>query len=186
MPANPSVIAPILPIDRLILLFSSGFGSNQPGGFGQQPGFGTGGANPYANPPGVGAPPPRKSNAWIWILGIVGLLGIGMVVCCGGLTWWGFSQGMTLVADMATQEVANDPTIQEHIGEITKKSVNLIRTGEEGNKRGKGENVLVIDIEGNEGKKGELIVQQSKQPQPGNMFSKIDLRLPDGQEFSIK
>jgi hypothetical protein len=35
---------------------------------------------------------------------------------------------------MATQEVANDPTIQEHIGEITKKSVNLIRTGEEGNK----------------------------------------------------
>ena len=84
VPAYPRAIAATLPHSTLWTWFSSGFGPGQSGGFGQQPGFGAGGGvNPYANPPGVGAPPPKKSNAWIWILGIIGVGGLALVICCG-------------------------------------------------------------------------------------------------------
>ena len=138
------------------------------------------------DPPGVGAPPPRKSNAWIWILGIVGLLGIGMVVCCGVGGYFAFNAGMGVVTNELKNEVAGDPNIQQHLGEIENLSVDIIASGQEAEKRGRGAQVLVFNAEGSEGKEAKIIAEQSKQPQPGNMFSKIDLRLPSGEEISIK
>jgi hypothetical protein len=186
VPAFSRTIAAMLPCDCLLTLFSSGFGPGQSGGFGQQPGFGAGGGvNPYSNPPGVGAPPPKKSNTWIWILGIVGVLGLGMVICCGVGGYFVYSAGVNMMAEMVKQEVADDPQVQEHIGEISSMPLNLIKSTEETEKRGTGDNILVFEAKGTKGN-GEFIVHQPKQPQPGEVFKKIDLRLPGGEEISIR
>jgi len=180
-----AIALPASPLDRLVVLFSSGFGG-QGGGFGQQPGFGTGGgANPYANPPGVGTPPPRKSNAWIWILGIVGVLGLAMVVCCGVGTYFAYSAGVNMMAQMIKEEIKDDPQVKEHIGEIQDMPLNLMKSSEETQKRGTGDNILIFDVKGSTGN-GEVIVHQSKQPQPGETFKKIDLRLDSGEEISLR
>jgi len=188
VPAHPRPIAATLYDSQLWTWFSSGFGPGQSGGFGQQPGFGAGGGmNPYANPPGVGAPPPRKSNAWIWILGIVGVLGLGMVICCGGGVYFAYSAGVSMMEKMVKDEVADDPQVQKHIGEIKSMPLNLIKSTEETDKRGTGDdNVLVFEVKGTEGN-GEFIVHQPKRPKPGEVFKKIDLRLlPTGEEISIR
>jgi len=186
VPSHPRAIAATLTDSSLWTWFSSGFGPGQSGGFGQQPGFGTGGGvNPYANPPGVGAPPPRKSNAWIWILGIVGVLGLGMVICCGAGGYFAYSAGVNMMAEMVKEAVADDPQVQEHIGEITSMPMNLIKSTEETEKRGTGDNILVFEAKGTKGN-GEFIVHQPKRPQPGEVFKKIDLRLPSGEEISIR
>ena len=191
MPAYPRAIAATFPLRHFLLhdvltLFSSGYDPGK-GGFGQQPGFGAGGGvNPYSNPPGVGAPPPRKSNSWLWILGIVGVLGLAMVICCGVGGYFAFNAGMSVVTNELKNEVAGDPNVQQHLGEIKNLSVDLIASGEEAEKRGHGAQVLVINAQGSEGQEAKFIAEQSRQPQPGNMFSKIDLRLPSGEEISIK
>jgi hypothetical protein len=167
--------------------FSSGFGTGQGTGFGQSGGFGpTSPVNPYANPPGFGAPPPKKSNTWIWILGIIGVGGLLVCGCCGGLSWWGFSQGTQMMAEFAKQEVQDHPKIQEHLGGISSASMNFVKSTTETEKHGTGANILVIEVKGNNGKSAELLAEQSKQPQPGQMFEKIDLRLDSGEVISIK
>jgi hypothetical protein len=186
VPAYPRAVAATFPLHHLLTLFSSGYDPGQ-GGFGQQPGFGTGGVNPYSNPPGVGAPPPRKSNSWIWILGIVGLLGIGMVVCCGIFGYYAFSQGMGMAANIAKEQVQGHPTIVEKFGEIESATMNFVKSTEETQKRGTGTNFFVIEVEGTNDQKGELIVEQARNPSgPDDMFSKIDLRMPGGEVISIK
>ncbi len=191
MPAYPRAIAATFPLryfllHKVLTLFSSGYDPGQ-GGFGQQPGFGTGGGvNPYSNPPGVGAPPPRKSNSWIWILGIVGVLGIGMVVCCGVGGYFAFNMGMNVVVQELKNEVAGDPNVERHLGEIKNLSVDVIASGKETDKRGSGAQVLVFNAQGSEGKEASFIVEQSRHPQHGGMFDKIDLRLKSGEEISIK
>ena len=161
--------------------FSSGFGG-QGGSFGQSGGFGPASQpNPYANQPGFGAPPPKKSSAWIWILGIVGVGGLLVCGCCGGTIWFSLS----MVNDAMQQEVAGHPAIAEHLGEIQSMSMNVNATGEETEKRGGGATVLVYNVKGTKGS-GMLLGEQSKNPQPGDMFSKIDLRLDSGEEISIK
>jgi hypothetical protein len=195
VPATSRAIAAAIPLAHpwtwLLSAFASGFPSGQGGGFGQQPGgyqsgFGAGGANPYANPPGVGAPPPRKSNTWIWILGIIGVLGIGMVVCCGVGGYFMFNVGMGVVQNELKNELASDPNVGRHLGEIKNLSVDLIASGQETEKRGQGAQVLVFNAQGSEGKEAKIIAEQSRNPQAGNMFSKIDMRLPSGEEISIK
>jgi len=187
VPAHFREIAATLPSWQLWTWFSSGFGPGQSGGFGQQPGFGAGGGmNPYANPPGVGVPPPRKSNAWIWILGIIGVGGLAMVICCGIGGYLLFNVGMGAITQELKNEVAGDPNVERHLGEIEDLSVDLMASGEETEKRGRGARVLVFNAQGSDGKEAKFVVEQSRTPQPGNMFDKIDLRLSTGEDISIK
>ncbi|MCI0356870.1 MAG: hypothetical protein L0211_00085 [Planctomycetaceae bacterium] len=190
MPIPSRAIAtsvPAHPWAWILSAFASGFPSSQGGGFGQQPGYGAGGGvNPYSNPPGVGAPPPRKSNTWLWILGIVGVLGIGTLICCGVGGYALFSVGMGAVTQELKNQVAGDPNVERHLGEIKNLSIDVMATGTETEKRGRGAQVLVFNAQGSEGKEAKFIVEQSRNPQPGDMFSKIDLRLPSGEEISIK
>jgi hypothetical protein len=174
----------------LLLWFSQGFG-NQPGGqgfggqgfggqgFGNQPG---GSPNPYAGTFGPQQPPPKKSNIWLWLLGGFGLAGVLFCGCCGGFFYFGLSQ----VNNAMQQEVAGHPDIAKHLGEIQSMSMNVIATGEETDKRGDGVSVLVYDVKGSNGKKGQLLGAQARNPQPGDFFQQIDLKLPSGEVISIK
>jgi hypothetical protein len=166
-----------------IAWFSQGFGNQgfggQPGGFGAPTG---GSPNPYAGSFGPQQPPPpRKSYLWLWILGGLGLGGLLVCGCCGGFMMFGLSQ----VNNAMMQEVAGHPAIAQHIGEIQSMTMNVIATGEETDKRGDGVSVLVYDVKGSKGS-GKLLGAQSKNPQPGDFFLQIDLRLPSGEEISIK
>jgi hypothetical protein len=156
------------------LCFSAGFGSGQPG------------QNPYAAAPGTfGAPPPpRQSKWWLWLLlGAVGAL-LLLAVCCGGVAMWGMSTANSVIGQTLRDEVSDSPVVQEHLGDIESLSVNYTQSGEETQKRGGG-NVLVVDTKGSKAS-GKLIVEQSRNPQPGSIFSKVDLRMPDGKEYSVK
>jgi hypothetical protein len=158
--------------------FSSGFGNQGFGGQSTQP---MGGPGQYGGTFGPQAPPPRRSNTWLWILGGLGLAGLLVCGCCGGFMMFGMSQ----LSGALEEEVAGHPAIEQHIGDIQSTSLNLTATGEETNKRGGGKSVMVYDVKGSTGN-GQLIAEQARQPQPGNMFDKIDLRLNNGDVISIK
>jgi hypothetical protein len=153
-----------------------------PQGFGPSPYDPT---NPYSTlggPPGMH--PPRKSNAWLWILGIGGgILGLGLLCCgCfGGLFYFGWGQ----MNEMVKQQIQNDPVIQEHIGEVYSVSANVMATGQEvqANPPPPGDNVLVFDVKGSKGS-GQLVGTQLEQPAPGRFLR--DMRLKkDGQVYPL-
>jgi hypothetical protein len=171
-----------------IAWFSQGFGGQ---GFGGQPGgqgFGApagGNPNPYAGSFGPQQPPPKKSNAWLWILGIGGIGSLLVCGCCGGFGYFAFSQGMSMFAEAAKSEAAGNPAVVEHIGDITSVNSNFIKSTQETEKRGPGTNYLVFEVEGTKGS-GELIGAQARSPQPGAMFDSLELRLPSGEVHTIK
>ncbi|MFN0017078.1 MAG: hypothetical protein ACKVP0_02395 [Pirellulaceae bacterium] len=142
--------------------------------------------NPYANTGSFGqAPPPKKSKAWIWILGIVGGGGILVCGCCGGLTYFAYNTGMTMIAEQTKQEIQGKPVVQEHIGTIESASPDLMAGVEETQKKGAkpGESHLVIHIKGSKGS-GDVI---GRMPQGGGQrLTEKVLRLPDGKEHSLE
>ena len=157
---------------------NQGFGNQ---GFGQQPGGQPMGGPGYGGAFGPQTPPPRRSNWWIWLVGGLGLGGLLVCGCCGGVMMFGLSTMSSSMED----EVAGDPAIQQHIGEIRSMNLNLAATGEEAQKRANGKNIMVYDVKGTAGD-GQLIGEQARNPQPGYVFDKIDLRLKSGEVISIK
>jgi hypothetical protein len=92
---------------------------------------------------------------------------------------------MDMVAKAVQAAVEGDPQVEQHIGEIKSMPLHLMKSAEETEKRGTGDNILVFEVKGSKGD-GEFIVHQPKQPQPGEFYRKIDLRLPGGEEISIR
>ncbi|WP_372725529.1 hypothetical protein [Novipirellula sp.] len=127
-------------------------------------------------------PPPPQSNTWKWVIGIIlGVCVVGGLVCCGG-AYFMFRMGQGMMADMITQEVAANPVIQEHIGEIQSAELNLAATGEAGqNEPG----TLAFDIVGSKGS-GVLEIKQD----PSNNGNGISIRsaelvMPDGTRYEV-
>ena len=149
--------------------------------------FGTGGASPggYAAGPFAQPPTPKPSRWWLWLLIILGGGGLLCAGCCGGFTWFGFSASTKILAQALKQEVADNADVKENLGEITSINMNIMESGREKQKRGGTSNWIAMDAEGTKGK-GTFIVESSPAPQPGNFFSKIELRLPDGKTIPIK
>jgi len=143
-------------------------------------------ANPYQNSGVPLQPPPRKSSSiWLWLLGGLGCGGVLSLLCSGGVTWFGISFSTKLLADALKAEVADNPVVEEHLGEIVEIKANLMESGSEKRARNSSNNVVVMDAEGSKGN-GKFIVESSTSPTPGNLFTKIELRLPDGKTVQIK
>lgn len=160
-----------------LLMAQGNFG----GGFGPQQNP----PNPYANMGTYGqAPPPKKSNALFWILGIVGGIGILAGVCCCGGGYFAFSTGMNMMAEQTKAEVQGHPVIQEHIGTIETATSDFAAAITESQKKGDtgGESHMIIHVKGSKGT-GDII---GKMPQGGGqrLTEKI-LRLPDGRELPL-
>ena len=144
-----------------------------------------GNLNPYAPQSGFASPPAKKSNLWLWILLGVGGGAAALVICCGGGTYWAISASSRMVGDALRQEVRGNPIVEERLGEIASLEANLVESGEETQKRGGSNNWVVMDAKGSKGN-GKFIIQSSPSPQPGNMFTSIELRMPSGETFTIK
>lgn len=132
--------------------------------------------NPFDPNTGQPAAPTvkKKSNVWLWVIGIIGGLGLVAAIACCGSVFWAYNFGMGKVAEAVKADLMGNPVIGEHIGDIEELSMNLTATGEEQQNGGK-PNTMVMDVKGSKGS-GQLILT----PGQGGGFSTIELELPDG------
>ncbi len=128
------------------------------------------------------APPPRKSNWWVWLLGGCGCSAVLLVLCCGGVTYFGVSKGLGAAGEMLKKEVADNADVKEQLGEITSISMNLMETAQEKQKHNDASNWLVFDAKGTEGD-GKFIAEM---PPGSQEFTKIELQTEEGKTFQIK
>ena len=96
--------------------------------------------------------PAKKGWSMGCILGIIAIvLGGGGLVCCGGpLALTFFATNMVLTS--ASNQVKTEPAVVEHMGNLSKCSINLQKTGELHQ-----DNHFVFDVQGTKGS-GEVIV----------------------------
>ena len=82
--------------------------------------------NPFAATPAY-QQPPKKSNAWMWIL--LGVGGTVLVVCCGCVGF--FTLGLNVIGNQIEAQLNADPTAQQHLGEVQSASIDWLAIGEE-------------------------------------------------------
>jgi hypothetical protein len=155
-------------------MFSAGFG-NDPASA----------PNPFSTTPVFPPPPSKPSRWWLWLLGGLGCGGLLLILCCGVFGYFGVRASTEILAQALRQEVANNDAVKEHLGEISSLQTNLAESGQEKRTRGGASNWIVLDAVGTKGN-GKFIVEASPTPQQGNLFSKIELKLSDGQTVPIK
>lgn len=119
--------------------------------------------------------PPRKSGTLWWVLGIVGvvLLGLGLLCCGGG--YFAFQTTMEMAGQQVQAQVANDPVVVEHIGQVQSISLDPVATGERNQP-----NTLVFRLEGSKGS-GLLVGRQ----EPGGELTDMVLEMPDGESYPL-
>jgi hypothetical protein len=142
--------------------------------------------NPYANVGGYGqAPPPKKSTAWIWILGIVGGGAILVCGCCGGIMYFGMGAAGTQLASMLKQQIQNDPVIVEQIGTLDEVtwSVFEVPALQESHKEIRGQ-MQAFKVKGPKGE-GVVFGAQVNTPTPDRILESPILK-KNGQEFPLK
>lgn len=128
--------------------------------------------------------PPRKqgSKTWIWILGILGLLGVvGALVCCGG-GYALFNVGTGMLAEAYKTQLAGNPVIEEHIGQIESMDMNLTKTAQEG--QNSKQEMLAFDITGTKGS-GTIMIKQDKSGGDGTGIESAELILSDGSRHPV-
>jgi hypothetical protein len=137
--------------------------------------------NPFAaGPPGY--PPPRKSSyLWLWIL--LGLGGVGALVCCGcaGFGLFAFTKGTQMFAENLKTKLNADPVAKEHLGTIDSVELDLMETAKVA-KDHPGRNIMLFRVKGSKAS-GNVI---GDSPKPGqDSISNATLVLPDGQELQL-
>jgi hypothetical protein len=158
--------------------YPSNFGPSSGG-----PSYGGPGGSPYAGAPQQ--PAPKKGPNWFLIIGVgIGALVLGGaavgVCCCGGL---GLAvPALTqVVGDEVAKQVADDPVIQEHIGDIETITYNFTESMEAS---ADGDERMAFDVSGSKGS-GLLIVEGA------NSGDEIDITygeliMPDGGTFYLE
>jgi hypothetical protein len=142
-------------------------------------------SNPYSSMGTYGqAPPPKKSNALLWILGIV--LGGGILVCgcCGVLGYMGMGGVGSQLGGMLKAQIQNDPVIQEHIGPIEDVSWELMQTAniQQTHPEISGQ-VQVFKVKGPKGE-GLVFGAQVDSPSPSRILRNPILQ-KNGQEYPL-
>jgi hypothetical protein len=135
----------------------------------------TGAPNPFSTSPG-GFPPPKKSNAWLYIL--LGVGGTLLLVCCGcgGLFMFGFSQ----VGKPLMLQLNADPTSQQHLGTVTSAQLDFVASTKATEQAGGGGNIMVFNVKGDKGA-GVVRAHQA----PGGRLNNATLVLSTGEEIKL-
>jgi hypothetical protein len=119
------------------------------------------------------------------LLGGCGCSAVLLVLCCGGLAYFGVTKGLGAAGELLKKEVADNADVKEQLGEITSISMNIMETGQEKQKRNDTSNWIVFDAEGTEGS-GKFIAEMPPGGSNGSPFGKIELRTEEGKTFQIK
>ncbi len=133
----------------------------------------------YLQDQGSGQTPKTKSGKGCLIgCGIAGIL--GLLLCCGGGVFM-VQFGVSALADQLERQIAGDPAIVEHIGDIESLEVNWSATIEEAQKTGDQDSGLIFEIKGSKGS-GQFLVKQDK---GGEGIDMATLILPDGTRIPV-
>jgi hypothetical protein len=132
----------------------------------------------------VQGPPRRKSGGKGCLIGcsIAGVL--GLLVCCGGGAMM-IPFGISILTSDYQQQLAGNPVIVEHIGEIESLEMSWSATFEEAQKSdGQGSAApIAFEVKGSKGS-GTLLIQQDQSGGGGGIKS-ATLVLPDGTRHPI-
>jgi len=116
----------------------------------------------------------KKTNWVLWIvLGLVGV-GLALVLCCGGLGYY----GLNFATEFIKESYENHPTMQEQIGTVEEFSMNFVASGE-AEKKSPTNKVVIFDVSGSKGS-GELWFEQTAD----NKFVSAELRM-NGEVFNL-
>ena len=135
------------------------------------------GSSPTAYSSPYGAPPPKSSpKTWLWI--VLGVGGLAVLCCCGGVI------GVAMFGlNIATTEVANElrdnPKFREHIGELQTLSIDWTRSSAEDD-----EDTFVYNAKGTKGS-GVVTVTHITDDDGNKEIIDASLRLPDGRQVQI-
>jgi hypothetical protein len=130
----------------------------------------------------------RKGNAMKIVLIILGIVGGLAVLCCGGfglMTWWGLGQVDKIVGAELRKQLEASPTAAKELGTIESLTWNITKTGQEGQRNGGGNNILVFDVKASNAT-GEVIAkfqQSGGGAEPVIEWAK--LRKSDGTEVDL-
>lgn len=137
---------------------------------------------------------PRQGSGtkkWLLGCGIVGL--IGMLICCGGMVYFA-SKGPQFLSNavnaaMAEQlrtQLASEPSVQQHIGQIEALEFDFTQTVENAQKAqgAGGEPRLAFKIRGSNGQGVVLVVQDGSGPGGAGIKSGT-LVMDDGTEYPL-
>ncbi|MEM9645756.1 MAG: hypothetical protein AAF989_12270 [Planctomycetota bacterium] len=140
--------------------------------------------NPYEQQnPGAGyqQAPPKKSKTWLWVLGIIGGLGlVAVLVCCGG-AYFMSSQFTGFMGEALAEQVKDDPVIVENVGEIESATFNMQATMKFAQDN-PGANSIIIDLVGSKSEAQLAIDQDSAES--GRPTGR--LIMPDGTSIDIQ
>ncbi len=141
--------------------------------------------SPFGNPNDSfgNNPTPKKSNTWLWVLGIIGGIGIlGAIVCCGG-SFALYRAGSSALAEQLKQNLAGHPTINDQIGDIQSMSMDLIATGKAGEAK---PGTIAFKIEGSKGS-GFIEIHQDElnRVNQGQGLSSAELVMSNGTRYPL-
>lgn len=141
--------------------------------------------NPYA----ASTPPtaPKKSNTLLYVLG--GIAAFVIIGCCGcgGLMWWGGTAALQVAANQVKPQLAADPVIQEHVGNLQTAEISVQAYISEAGKNPRHQQAgrdIAIKVKGDKG--SGLVVCKIDQSNPGQpRVVNGELVLPSGESYPL-
>ncbi len=123
------------------------------------------------------APKKTSRRVWVWVIGIFGgLTFLGILGCCGG----GFFL-LEFLTSTYQQQLAGNPVIIEHLGEVESMQMNLTKTAEAAeNSDG---NTFAFDIQGSLAS-GTILIKQDPSGD-GTGIESAELVLSDGSRHQV-
>ena len=132
------------------------------------------------------SPAPKKSNRWLWVIGIIGGLGLlGILVCCGSV-FFAFQFGAGMLGEEVKAELQGNPTIREHLGDVESAKMNLTATAQENQEQAEND-LLVFDVQGSQASGRVVVRQQAGGIQPQELILNDGTRHPltSADDFTI-
>lgn len=145
---------------------------DQPGGSAGQPA-----GTPSSATAASTAPAKKKSRLAIWLVGGCGtVMLLSLLVCCGGIYFL-----LNFLTDSYQQQLANNPVIREHLGEIESLDMNLTKTAEAA--ESSDGDTFAFDIQGSVAS-GTILIKQDPGGN-GTGIASAELILEDGTRHQI-
>ena len=124
----------------------------------------------------TGRPQTGRSSTGCWIIGILVAAGLLFLVCCGGFAGLMYF-GMQVITTSVEEQLAQNPILREHLGQIESFDVDWTRTFAD-------EDTFVYDVRGTEGR-GRVTVRHVTGPDGTPQIVDAQLRLPTGEAIDL-
>jgi hypothetical protein len=123
-----------------------------------------------------GSPQTGRSSRGCWIIGILVAAGLLFLGCCGGCLGFLYF-GVGVITTSVEDELADNPILREHLGEIESFEIDWSRTLSD-------EDTFVYNVRGSKGS-GRVIVEHVTGPDGMPQIVSAQLRLPSGELIDL-